>query len=155
MSLGRQKFALGTRCTKRRLTSLRSPLTAFVVALSLGVQLFAAATPPAFTAPAFPGVDDAGIAAELKALFGDTAQLCVQVNDDKAPVQHNPFGHCCDQCPLCRFAAQAVAFVEPDLLALPGRLESEAQAIRAPPSRDVLPAYPLQPNPVRAPPLPV
>jgi hypothetical protein len=48
-----------------------------------------------------------------------------------------------------------VAFVEPDLLALPGRLESEAHAIRAPPGQDVLPAYPLQPNPARAPPLPV
>ena len=49
------------------------------------------------------------IAAELKALFGDAAQLCVQVDDNKAPVQHRPFGHCCDQCPLCRFAAHAVA----------------------------------------------
>jgi hypothetical protein len=154
VSLGRQKFALGTRCTKRRLTSFRSPLTAFVVALSLVVQLFAAATPPAFAAPAFAGADDAAIAAELKALFGDTAQLCVQVND-KAPVQHNPAGHCCGQCPLCRFAAQAVAFVEPDLPALPGQLDGEAHAIRAPPGQNVLPAYPLQPNPARAPPLPV
>jgi hypothetical protein len=155
VGLGRQTFALGTRRAKRRLRSFRSPLTALVVALSLVVQLFAAATPPAFAAPAFAGADDAAIAAELKALFGDTAQLCVQVNDDKAPVQHNPAGHCCDQCALCRFAAQAVAFVEPDLPALHGRLGSEAHAIHAPPSRDVLPAYPLQPNPARAPPLPV
>jgi hypothetical protein len=150
VGLGRQTFALGKRRAKRRLTSLLSPLTAFVVALSLVVQLFAAATPPAFA-----GADDAAIAAELKALFGDTAQLCVQVNDDKAPVQHNPAGHCCDQCPLCRFAAQAVAFVSPDLPALPGRLDGEAHAIRAPPGRDVLPPYPGQPNPARAPPLAV
>jgi hypothetical protein len=155
VSLWRGKFALGTRRAKRRLSSFRSPLTAFVVALSLVVQLFAAATPPAFAAPAFAGADDAAIAAELKALFGDTAQLCVQVNDDKAPVHHNPAGHCCDQCPLCRFAAQAVAFVAPDLPALPGRLESQAHAIRAPPGRDVLPTYPAQPNPARAPPLSV
>ena len=155
MSLWRGKFALGTRRAKRRLSSFRSPLTAFVVALSLVVQLFAAATPPAFAAPAFAGADDAAIAAELKALFGDTAQLCVQVNDDKAPVQHNPTGHCCDQCPLCRFAAQAVAFVSPDLPALPGRLDGEAHAIRAPPGQDVLPPYPGQPNPARAPPLAV
>ena len=132
-----------------------SPLTAFLVALSLIVQLFAAATPPALAAPAFAGADDAAIAAELKALFGDTAQLCVQVNDDKAPANHNPSSHCCDQCPLCRFAAQAVAFVAPDLPALPGRLDSDAHAIRAPPGQDVLPAYPLQPNPARAPPLTV
>ena len=155
MSLWRGKFALGTRRAKRRLSSFRSPLTAFVVALSLVVQLFAAATPPAFAAPAFAGADDAAIAAELKALFGDTAQLCVQVNDDTAPAKHNPPGHCCDQCPLCRFAAQAVAFVAPDLPALPGRLDGEAHAIRAPPVRDVLPAYPAQPNPARAPPLAV
>jgi hypothetical protein len=155
VGLGRQTFALRKRRAKRRLTPFRSRLLAFFVALSLIVQLFAAATPPATAAPAFAGADDAAVAAELKALFGDTAQLCVQVNDDKAPVHHNPSGHCCDQCPLCRFAAQAVAFVAPDLPELPGRLESEAHAIRAPPARDVLPAYPVQPNPARAPPLSV
>jgi hypothetical protein len=153
--LGRRKFALKQGRAKCRVTPFRSRLPAFVVALSLIVQLFAAVTPPAFAAPAFAGADDAAIAAELKALFGDTAQLCVQLNDDKAPVQHHPFGHCCDQCPLCRFAAQAVAFVAPDLPELPGRLESEAQTIRAPPARDVLPEYPAQPNPARAPPIPV
>ena len=155
MSLGRRKFALGTRRAKRRPTSFRSPCDRFLVALSLIVQLFAAATPPAMAAPAFAGADDAAIAAELKALFGDTAQLCVQVNDDKAPAKHAPSGHCCDQCPLCRFAAQAVAFVSPDLPVLPGRLDSDAHAIRAPPGDDVLPAYPAQPNPARAPPLAV
>ncbi len=130
-------------------------MTAFLVALSLVVQLFAAATPPALAAPAFAGADEAAIASELRALFGDTAQLCVQVNDDKAPAKHNPSGHCCDQCPLCRFAAQAAAFVAPDLPALPERFESDAHAIRAPPGQDDLPAYPAQPNPARAPPLAV
>ncbi|HEY4809244.1 MAG TPA: hypothetical protein VIH81_16090 [Roseiarcus sp.] len=155
LSLGRRTFALGTQRARRGSTSFRSPLAAFVVAFSLIVQLFAAATPPALAAPAFAGADDAAIAAQLKALFGDTAQLCVQVNDDKAPVKHAPSSHCCDQCPLCRFAAQAVAFVSPDLPALPGRLDGEAHAIRAPPVRDVLPPYPAQPNPARAPPLAV
>ena len=153
MSFGRSIFALGTRRAKRRATAFRSPLAASVVALSLIVQLFAAATPPAFAAPAFAGADDAAIAAELKALFGNAAELCVHVNDDKAPAKHSH--HCCDQCPLCRFAAQTIAFVTPDLPALPGRLESEAHAIRAPPARDFLPAYPIQPNPARAPPLSV
>jgi hypothetical protein len=124
-----------------------------LVALSLVVQLFAAATPPAMAAPAFAGADDAAIAAQLKALFGDTAQLCVQVNDDKGPAKHTPSGHCCDQCPLCRFAAQAVAFVSPDLPVLLGRIDSKAHAIRARPSHDIRPAYPAQPNPARAPPL--
>jgi hypothetical protein len=155
VGLGRRKFALGTRRAKRRMTAFGSPLATFIVALSLVVQLFAAATPPAMAAPAFAGADDAAIAAELKALFGDTAQLCVQVSDDKAPAKHHPSGHCCDQCPLCRFAAQAVAFVSPDLPALPGRVESEAHAIGAPPVADVLPPYPTQPNPARAPPIAV
>jgi hypothetical protein len=153
--LGRQTFALGRGIAKRRVASLRSSLTAFLVTLSLIVQLFAAATPPALAAPAFAGADDAAIAAELKALFGDAAQLCVQVSDDKAPAKHAPSGHCCDQCPLCRFAAQAVAFVPPDLPAAPERLDGDAHAIRAPPGREVLRAYPVQPNPARAPPLPV
>jgi hypothetical protein len=155
VGLGRRTFALGTRRAKGRVTAFRSPLATFLVALSLIVQLLAAATPPAMAAPAFAGADDAAIAAELKALFGDTAQLCVQINDDKAPARHAPSGHCCDQCPLCRFAAQAVAFVSPDLPALPGRLDGEAHAIRAPPVQDVLPPYPAQPNPARAPPLAV
>jgi hypothetical protein len=155
VGLGRRKFALGNRRAKRRLTTFGSPLATFIVALSLVFQLFAAATPPAMAAPAFAGADDAAIAAELKALFGATAQLCIQVSDDKAPAKHAPSGHCCDQCPLCRFAAQAVAFVSPDLPALPGRIESEAHATRAPPGEDVLPAYPTQPNPARAPPLAV
>ena len=154
MSLGRRTFALGRRHAKRRLASFRSPLTAFLVALSLIVQLFAAATPPALAAPAFAGADDTAIAAELKALFGGAAQLCVHADDQSPPAQHGPC-HCCDQCPLCRFAAQAVAFVPPDLPALPERLDSDAHAIRAPPGREVLPAHPVQPNPARAPPLPV
>jgi hypothetical protein len=151
-SLGRRRFSLGRRRVKRRLASFRSPLTAFLVALSLIVQLFAAATPPALAAPAFAGADDAAIAAELKAVFGDAAELCAHINDHG---KHAPSGHCCDQCPLCRFAAQAVAFIPPDLPAAPERLDSDARAIRAPPAHDVLPPYPVQPNPARAPPLPV
>jgi hypothetical protein len=155
LNLGRRTFALGTRRARRGLTSFRSPLAAFVVAFSLIVQLFAAATPPALAAPAFAGADDAAIAAELKAVFGDAAQLCVQVNDDKASGKHGPSGHCCDQCPLCCFAAQAAAFVPPDLPALPRRVHTDAHAIRAPPGRDVHPPYPVQPNSARAPPLAV
>ena len=152
MSLGRGTFALGTRRARRGAAEWRSPLTAFLVAFSLIVQLFAVATPRSLAAPAFAGADDASIAAELKAVFGDAAQLCVQVNDDKPPAKHAPYSHCCDQCPLCRFGAQAAAFVPPDLPALLKRPDSDAHAIRAPPAPDVLPAYPAQPNPARAPP---
>jgi hypothetical protein len=155
VSLGRRTRALARRYVRARRRERRSPLAAFVVAFSLLVQLFAAATPPALAAPAFAGADDAAIAAELKALFGAAAELCVQVNDDKAPARHAPSSHCCDQCPLCRFAAQAVAFVPADPPALPERLGVDAHAIRAPPGPDVLPPYRAQPNPARAPPLAV
>ena len=153
MGLAHWTFALGTRRAERRLTSRRSPLAPFVAALSLIFQLFAAATPPALATPAFAGADDAAIAAELKALFGDTAQLCVEVNDDKTPVQHNPSGHCCDQCPLCRFAAQAVAFVAPDGPALPQRPNDGRFTIDAAPDRGAVFAYPARTNLARAPPL--
>jgi hypothetical protein len=133
----------------------RSPLAAFVVAFSLLVQLFAVATPPSLSAPAFAGADEAAVAAELKALFGNTAELCAHINDHGSPGKHGPCGNCCDQCPLCRGALQTVAFVPPDLPALPERLEGDAHAIRAPPSKDSLPAYRAQPNPARAPPLTV
>jgi hypothetical protein len=151
--LGRRKFGIRRRGGKPRLMAFGSPLASFIVALSLVVQLFAAAAPPAMAAPVFGGSDDAAIAVELKALFGDTAQLCVQVNDYKAPANHAPSGHCCDQCPLCRFGAEAVAFVSPHLPALPERLAGDAHAIRAPPGEDALPTYSAQPNPARAPPL--
>jgi hypothetical protein len=155
VSLARRKSTLRTRPAGRGLASLRSLLTSCVVALSLIVQLFAAATPPALAAPAFAGADDAAIAAELKAVFGDAAELCVHINNDGVPGKHAPSGHCCDQCPLCPFAAQAVAFVPPDAPAGPERLVSDAHAIRAPPSRDAVPANPAQPNSARAPPLSV
>ena len=124
----------------------RSPFTAFVVAFSLVVQLFAAATPPALAAPAFVGADDAAIAAELKAVFGDAAELCAHTNNDGAPSKHAPCGHCWDQCPLCRFAAQAVAFVAPNAPALPERVDADAHAIRAGPDFLLFPAVPLNPT---------
>ncbi len=155
-SLGRAAFALGSRRGWRGAGELRSPLTAFLVAFSLLVQLFAVATPPSPSAPVFAGADEAAVAAELKALFGNTAELCAHINDHGRPGKHGPCGNCCDQCPLCSGAAQAAAaYVPPDLPALPERLDSDAHAIRAPPVRDDLPAYRAQPNRARAPPLAV
>jgi hypothetical protein len=141
------------REAKAGVASLRSRLTALVVALSLLVQLVAIPYHQALAAPLFAESDTARIAADLKATFGDAAALCVQVDDKGTPIA--PAGHCDDQCPLCRFAVQAVAFVPPDAPALPERLEKDAHAIRAPPGRDALPAYPAQPNSARAPPLAV
>ena len=137
-----------------RAIARRSPLTALVVAFSLIVQLFAAATPPALAAPGSVGSDEAAIAAELNAVFGDAAGLCAHVNDRGAPGKHAPCGYCCDRCPFCRFAAQAVAFVFPHAPALPERI-ADSHAIRAGPGFLGLLGCPAQSNRARAPPLPV
>jgi hypothetical protein len=155
LSLGRRTFALGTQRARRGLASFQSPLAAFVVAFSLIVQLFAAATPPALAAPAFAGADEAAVAAELKAVFGDTAELCAHINDQGTPGKQAPCGHCCDQCPLCRVAVQAVAFVPPDAPALPERANADSQPIRAGPDFLTLFGCPAQSNRARAPPLSV
>ena len=86
MSRGRRKMKLRTRRARRRRSQpFARRWRRFVVALSLIVQLFAAVTPPPVAAPAFAGADEATIAAELKALFGDAADLCAHINDQGAP----------------------------------------------------------------------
>ena len=133
----------------------RSAWTALIVAFSLIVQLFAAATPPTVAAPAFAGADEAAVAAELKAVFGGATELCAHINDHGAPGKHAPSGHCCDQCSLCRFAAQAVAFVAADAPALPQRLDDGRDSIGAAPDFGAFPACPSRTNRARAPPLAV
>jgi hypothetical protein len=123
------------------------------VVLSLIIQLVANPYHQALSSPAFASQGAAAISADLKAAFGEAAALCAHSDDHGAPGKHAPFGHCCDQCPLCRLAAHAVTFAPPAPPALPARLDADAHAIRAPPSRCVLPTYPAQPNPARAPPL--
>jgi hypothetical protein len=154
VSLARRKPKLWTRPVRQGVASFRSLLAAFIIAFSLILQLFAVAAPPGLAAPAFAGADDAAIAAELKAIFGDTAQLCVQIND-KVPGKHAPSGHSCDMCPLCRSLSQTAAYDSPDAPALPEPVNGDSHAIRAPPGEDVLASYPAQPNPARAPPLDV
>jgi hypothetical protein len=119
------------------------------------VQLFAAATPPALAAPDFAGADDAAMAAELKALFGDAAELCAHINDHSAPGKHAPCGHCCDQCPLCRIVGQVAAFVPPDAPSLPERLNASRHAIGAVLDIGGFSACPTRSNLARAPPLAV
>jgi hypothetical protein len=129
----------------------RSPFTALIVAFSLIVQLFAAATPPALAAPAFAGADEAAVAAELKAVFGHTAELCAHVNDHDAPGKQVPCHHC-DPCPLCRIVGQAIAFVPPAAPALPERLNDGRHTIGAAPDFGAFPTCPTRTNLARAPP---
>jgi hypothetical protein len=132
---------------------LRSPLTALIVAFSLIVQLIAVPYHQALAAPGMAESETAQIAAELKATFGDAAALCVEVEDKGAPFP--PAGHCDDQCPLCRFAAQAAALVEPDAPALPEQLDAGCQVLGAASERGDLPFRLENRNRARAPPLAV
>ncbi|HME83228.1 MAG TPA: hypothetical protein VKG91_01430 [Roseiarcus sp.] len=133
--------------------SSRSALTALLVALSLLVQLIAIPYHQALAAPEFAQSETAKIAAELKATFGDAAALCVEVDGKGAPLA--PAGHCDDQCPLCRFAAQAATLVAPDAPALLERLDAGRQALGAASDPGGLPFRLENCNRARAPPLTV
>ncbi len=107
----------------------------------------------ALSAPAPAPSDPARIEAQLKAVFGDAAALCVQVDDKGSPT--SPAGHCDDDCPLCRFAAEAAALVTPDLPALPARLDANCLSLGAAPEPGAVPSPPLNRQRARAPPFPV
>jgi hypothetical protein len=155
VSLARGKSAPGTRRARRGLASLRSPLAAFVVALSLIAQLIAMPYQQALAGPPAPGADAAAITADLKAVFGDAAGFCAHSGDKGAPAPHGPCNHCDDFCPLCRSLAQTAAFVPPDSPTLPVRPNADRYATGAAPNFGAFPACRAQPNRARAPPLAV
>jgi hypothetical protein len=129
----------------------RSPFAALVVALSLLVQVIAVPCHQARAAPGFAS-DPAVIAADLKSSFGDAAAFCVQVDDKGAPLA--PAGPCDDQCPLCRFSAQATTLFAP-APALPERLAGAAPVLGAAHELGAVPAPVTSRNRARAPPLAV
>ena len=155
VGLARRKSALGKRRARRGLASFRSALTAFLVTLTLVVQLVAMPYQQALAGPAAPGSSTAAIAADLKAVFGDAAGFCVHIDDKGAPSPQAPCNHCDDQCPLCRIAAQATAFVPPDAPSLPRRADTGRHTIGAAPQFGAFSPCPAQRNRARAPPLAV
>ena len=138
---------------KPGVASFRSPSIALAVALSLILQLFAVPYHQALSTPLAASPDTAAIAAELKATFGDAAALCVQAGDKGAP--HGPGGCCDDQCPFCRFAAQAAALIPPDPPALNEPIVIGCETIGLSPTLGAVPAQPASRNHARGPPLPV
>src|SRR5574337_1456607 len=107
-----------------------------LVALSLLLQLVIAPYHQALSEPAFGGSDAARVEAQLKATFGDAAALCVQIDDGPSKA---PKGCCDNDCPFCRFAAEAATLVIPDFSALPARTDASARVglppdWRAPPA---------------------
>jgi hypothetical protein len=150
-----RKSAFETRPARRGLASFRSALTAFVVALSLVVQLIAMPYSQALAGPAMAGSNTAAIAADLKAVFGDAAGFCAHIGDKGVPSPQAPCNHCDDQCPLCRSVAEAAPFVAPDVPTLPVRPNAASYAIGAAADFGAFSACPAQRNRARAPPLAV
>jgi len=140
---------------RRGVRSFRSTLTAFAVALALVVQLIAIPYQQALAGPAFSDSNTAAIAADLKAVFGVAAGFCAHIDDKGAPTPHGPCNHCDDQCPLCRFVAQAAGFVPPDAPTLPLRTATGRHTIGAAPQFGAFSPCPVQRNRARAPPLAV
>jgi hypothetical protein len=152
-STGRRTRRPTRRVNKPGLASFRSPLTALAVALSLILQLFAVPYHQALSAPVVVSPETAAISAQLEATFGEAAALCVHSDDKGAP--HAPGGCCDDQCPFCRFAAQAAALIAPDAPALPRRFDPIRRSIGAARELGAVPFRPNQRNRARAPPPPV
>lgn len=146
---------MSLRPRKMELRTRRSPFTALVVALTLIAQLFSVPFHRAMSAPVYPSASDAAIAADLKAVFGDVAALCAHIEDKGAPSPQAPCHHCDDDCTVCRFAAQAVAYLPPNAPTLPATLSAIRHAIGAAPDFGAFPACPAQRNHARAPPLSV
>jgi len=99
--------------------------------------------------------DPASVAATLKATFGDGAILCAEVDDDAsstAPAHRQ--GHCDEGCPLCQFAAHAVALVAPTP-SLPERLDAAPAPLTAQADFDWEKPSPTGSAQPRAPPLEV
>ena len=121
-----------------------------VLALSLVLQVLFLPYHQALAAPAIPPPDNARIAFELKALFGDAAALCVQVDDKGTPTA--PIGQCDDHCPFCRLAAEAGTLVVPDSPALPVRFETVSGSLETLRFANAPRAPPLYRERARAPP---
>ena len=148
---GSARRRLQSGCEKRARPRGGTPLTSLLVALSLIVQLVFIPYHQALGEPANGASDPTRAAAELKATFGDAAALCVQSDDgSKAPK-----GCCDDDCPFCRFAAEAATLVIPDFPALPIRIELVTAHVRLPPESVAPSAAPLQRQRARAPPFAV
>jgi hypothetical protein len=150
-----RKSAFGTRRARGSPASFRSALTGFAVAFALLVQLMAMPYQQALAGPDFAGLDNAAVAAELQATFGDAAYLCVHIDDKSAPAPHGPCNHCDDQCPLCRSVAEAATFLPPDVPTLAARLDAARHAVRSAPDFAAFSACPAQTNRARAPPFDV
>ena len=94
----------------KRIPAIFSHIGLWLTALALLVQSVAAAAPPMehFGTPR-------EVVAELSSIVGKAVIVCV--NDDPSAPPGAPYDHC-DQCPLCQFAAHALALDVPSATSL-------------------------------------
>lgn len=144
-----RRAALRSRQAKAPDVRLRSLVAWVLIALALLVQIVA---PPFHQAHAVatPAQAASRVIADLKATFGDAAQLCVQTDDKGSP--NAPAGDCDDHCPFCRLSGQVATLVAPDPPALPARLEDTCQTLDATQVACAIPARPSGAIRARAPP---
>ena len=109
------------------MTRFRAPLATGLAIFALIAQMLAT---PFHRMPAH--ADIVTVSANLKALFGDGAILCVQAEDGKNTPA--PTRDCDDSCPLCQFHSVAHALVLPTLAGLPTRIDAGAQALALAPA---------------------
>jgi hypothetical protein len=111
-------------------SNFRASLGLCLATLALLAQLLAPAS-HRMAAPA----DVGGVAADLKAAFGDVAVLCIQAgneNNPLAPVE--PSRHCDDCCPLCQCGAGAHPLILATVAGAPERIAALAETLA--PERD-------------------
>jgi hypothetical protein len=130
----------------------RSPIAALFAVFALIVQLVAAPAHQARPDEGARALALSATAAELKARFGDAATLCVRSDDHGAPAGSHD---CDDQCPLCRFSAEAASLVAPDLPVLPALLDASCRTLGPPAETCAVPLRLSPQNRARAPPVPV
>jgi hypothetical protein len=129
--------------------SYRSSATTLIVALSLLLQFVLSPFHQALLAADATAPDAALVAADLKAIFGDTAAICVRTDDRRGPAA--PAGDCGDHCVLCQFAAHAATLTATGGPVLPVR-RGDAFALNFPPEIGTLPLLLTGQSRARAPP---
>ena len=113
---------------KRTGARARAPFVLLLAALAFLWQGFLA---PVHTRTAPFGADGSrAVASELKALFGESAFVCVQAGDETPSPTHEK--SCDDTCPLCQIQATGLAFWPHDDLVGAVRLDGAVSAIGPP-----------------------
>lgn len=149
VTLRRRDRGLRTRRPTTGMAAVRDRALAIFAVISLVAQLLVIPYHQALAIGATPA--DAATAAELRAIFGDAAALCVKGDRERTPV--SPVGDCDDHCPFCRVAAHTASLTAPpDGPALPAPLEASRASVILAPQTGAFATCPTKRSRARAPP---